>query len=57
MGAAPSLVCPLPSPLPRLSFQPSLYLSQTQAHPVPWTYFLCCLEESGTPSPAICDKL
>lgn len=28
MGAAPSLVCPLP--FPRLSFQPSLYLSQTQ---------------------------
>lgn len=28
MGAAPPLVCPLP--LPRLSFQPSLYLSQIQ---------------------------
>lgn len=28
MGAAPSLVCPLP--LPRRSFQPSLYFSQTQ---------------------------
>lgn len=30
MGAAPSLVCPLPFPSPRLFFQPSLYLSQIQ---------------------------
>lgn len=55
-GSAPPLVFPLPSS--RLSSDSPLYPPvPTPAHPVSWTYFLCYMEESGTPSLAICDKI